>query len=80
MIGPRRIPAIQMEAHGILPKCCVERLWRGTKGLSLLADLATITRNTIILALSAAPGWDQDTDPTQLQKKILDLLNTLPNQ
>jgi len=46
---------------------------------SLLADLATITRNTIVPAIAAAPGWDQDTEPTPLQKKILDLLGSLPN-
>ena len=37
---------------------------------SLLADLATITRNTIVPAIPAAPGWDQDTEPTPLQKKM----------
>lgn len=47
---------------------------------SLLSDLATITRNTIVPAIPDAPGWDQDTEPTQLQKKILDLLNSLPNK
>ncbi|MCK9589945.1 MAG: hypothetical protein M0Q93_11375 [Terrimicrobiaceae bacterium] len=47
---------------------------------SLLDDLATITRNTIVPAIPAAPGWDQDTEPTPHQKKILDLLDSLPNQ
>ena len=47
---------------------------------SLLADLATITRNTIVPAIPSAPGWDQDTEPTPLQKKILDLLDSLTNQ
>jgi hypothetical protein len=47
---------------------------------SLLADLATITRNTIVPAIPGAPGWDQDTESTPLQKKILDLLGSLPNQ
>lgn len=46
---------------------------------SLLADLATITRNTIVPAIPGAPGWDQDTEPTPLQRKILDLLDSLPN-
>jgi hypothetical protein len=46
---------------------------------SLLADLATITRNTIVPAVPGAPGWDQNTEPTPLQKKILDLLDSLPN-
>lgn len=45
---------------------------------SLLADLSTITRNTIVPAVPDAPGWDQDTEPTPLQKKILGLLNSLP--
>ena len=47
---------------------------------SLLEDLATITRNTIVPAIPSAPGWDQDTEPTPLQKKILDLLGSLTNQ
>jgi len=47
---------------------------------SLLEDLATITRNTIVPAIPAAPGWDQDTEPSPLQKKILNLLGSLPNQ
>ena len=47
---------------------------------SLLDDLATITRNTIVPAIPSAPGWDQDTEPTPLQKKILDLLGSLTNQ
>ena len=47
---------------------------------SLLADLATITRNTIVPLIPGAPSWDQNTEPTQLQKKILDLLNSLPNR
>lgn len=46
---------------------------------SLLGDLATITRNTIMPAIPDAPGWDQDADPTPLQKKILNLLDSLPN-
>jgi hypothetical protein len=46
---------------------------------SLLTGLATITRNTIVPALPGAPGWDQDTEPTQLQKKILDLLGSRPS-
>ena len=47
---------------------------------SLLADLATITRNTIVPAIPSALGWDQDTEPSPLQKKILNLLDSLPNQ
>ncbi|MFA7343270.1 MAG: hypothetical protein WC003_03095 [Terrimicrobiaceae bacterium] len=42
--------------------------------------LATIARNTIVPAIPSAPGWDQDTEPTPLQKKILDLLDSLPIQ
>ncbi len=45
---------------------------------SLLADLATIARNTIVPAIAGAPGWTQDTEPTPLQTKILHLLDSLP--
>jgi hypothetical protein len=45
---------------------------------TLLDDLATLTRNTIVPNLSGAPGWQQDTEPTALQIKILDLLATHP--
>jgi len=46
----------------------------------LLEDLATITRNTIVPNLVGAPGWQQDTEPTPLQAKIIKLLknHTMP--
>jgi hypothetical protein len=44
----------------------------------LLKDLATITRNTIVPKLPGAPGWEQETEPTALQEKILQLLHALP--
>jgi hypothetical protein len=40
---------------------------------TLLKDLATITRNTIVPKLPGAPGWQQETEPTPLQEKILQL-------
>jgi hypothetical protein len=45
---------------------------------SLLEDMATITRNTIVPDVPNAPGWQQDTEPTPLQIKILSLLDSLP--
>jgi len=47
---------------------------------TLLEDLATITRNTIVPNLVGAPGWQQDTEPTPLQAKIIKLLknHTMP--
>jgi len=39
---------------------------------SLLKDLSTITRNTIVPQVPNAPGWTQDTEPTPLQKTILE--------
>jgi hypothetical protein len=45
---------------------------------TLLDDLATITRNTIVPKPPGAPGWQQDTEPTALQTKILELLATHP--
>lgn len=45
---------------------------------TLLKDLATITLNTIVPKLDNAPGWQQETEPTPLQEKILRLLQTLP--
>lgn len=45
---------------------------------TLLDDLATLTRNTIVPDIPGAPGWQQDTEPTALQAKILDLLATHP--
>ena len=51
-----------------------------TGSCSRVADLAAITRNTIVPAIPSAPGWDQDTEPAPLQKKILDLLGSLTDQ
>ena len=45
---------------------------------TLLNDLATITRNTIVPNLPEAPGWQQETEPTALQDKILQLLHAHP--
>ena len=45
---------------------------------TLLKDLATITRNTIVPKLPGAPGWQQETEPTPLQEKILQLLHAHP--
>lgn len=44
---------------------------------SLLADLATLTRNTIVPDLPGAPGWEQNSQPTPIQKKALDLIATI---
>ncbi len=45
---------------------------------TLLADLATITRNTIVPNIDGAPGWTQETEPTPLQQKIIELLKNHP--
>ncbi|MFA6271409.1 MAG: transposase [Candidatus Paceibacterota bacterium] len=45
---------------------------------TLLKDLATITRNSIVPNLPGAPGWQQETEPTPLQLKILELLHAHP--
>lgn len=45
---------------------------------TLLEDLATITRNTILPKLAGAPGWQQDAEPTPQQEKILRLLKNHP--
>lgn len=47
---------------------------------SLLADLATITRNTLIADMPDSPSWTQDVAPTPLQKKTFNLLSTLSSQ
>ena len=44
---------------------------------TLLADLATIVRNTITPTLEGAPGWDQETEPTPLQLQALALIKTI---
>ena len=47
---------------------------------TLLEDLATITRNTIVPNLVGTPGWQQDAEPTPQQAKIIQLLknHTMP--
>jgi len=45
---------------------------------TLLEDLATITRNTIVPNLAGAPGWQQDAEPTPQQAKIIQLLKNHP--
>jgi YD repeat-containing protein len=43
---------------------------------TLLGDLATLTRNTIMPKLAGAPGWTQDSEPTPLQIRAIELLAT----
>lgn len=45
---------------------------------TLLDDLSTLSRNTIVPKLAGAPGWQQDTEPTALQTKIIELLANHP--
>jgi hypothetical protein len=45
---------------------------------TLLSDLATLTRNTIVPNIAGAPGWTQDAEPTPLQIRAIDLLATHP--
>jgi hypothetical protein len=44
---------------------------------TLLADLSTIVRNTITPNLEGAPGWQQETEPSALQRQAFDLLKTI---
>ena len=44
---------------------------------TLLADLATIVRNTIAPNLQGAPCWQQKTEPTAIQRRALDLLQNI---
>jgi hypothetical protein len=44
---------------------------------TLLADLSTIVRNTITPNLEGAPGWQQETEPSALQRRAFDLLKTI---
>jgi transposase len=46
---------------------------------TLLADLATITRNTITPNLPGAPSWSQQTEPTALQRRALELIANIPS-
>lgn len=45
---------------------------------TLLDDLGTLTRNTIVPNIPGAPGWQQDTEPTPLQAHAFDLLAKHP--
>ena len=45
---------------------------------TLLKDLATLCRNTIVSTLPGTPSWHQETEPTAHQQKILDLLKKIP--
>lgn len=42
---------------------------------TLLKDLATICRNTIVPTMPDAPSWQQETEPTPHQQRIRDLLS-----
>jgi transposase len=44
---------------------------------TLLADLATIVRNTVAPNLEGAPTWEQETEPTAIQRRALDLLDDI---
>ena len=46
---------------------------------TLLADLATLVRNTIQPNLEGAPSWQQETEPTPIQRRALDLLSQIQN-
>jgi hypothetical protein len=54
-----------------------ERILSPGSKLATSRHLSTQTRNTIIPDLAGAPGWQQDTEPTPLQKKALDHIATL---
>lgn len=45
---------------------------------TLLDDLGTLTRNTIVPNIPGAPGWQQDTEPTPLQVRAFNLLAKHP--
>jgi transposase len=44
---------------------------------TLLADLATLVRNTIAPKLEGAPTWEQQTEPTAIQRRAFDLINEI---
>jgi len=44
---------------------------------TILADLATLTRNTIRPGIPGAPTWTRDAEPTELQSKIFEHLATV---
>lgn len=41
---------------------------------TFLAVLATLTRNTIVSNIAGDPGWTQNTEPTPLQTRAIELL------
>lgn len=45
---------------------------------TLLKDLATLCRNTIVSSLPGNPSWQQETEPTPHQKTIFQLLSQIP--
>jgi hypothetical protein len=45
---------------------------------TLLADLSTIVRNSITPNLEGAPAWQQETEPSALQRRAFDLLKKHP--
>lgn len=45
---------------------------------TLLTDLATLTRNTIVPNIPGAPGWQQDAEPTPMQSRAFELLASHP--
>lgn len=46
---------------------------------TLLKDLATLCRNTIVSSLPGNPSWQQETEPTPHQQRIFNLLKPNPN-
>jgi hypothetical protein len=46
--------------------------------MTLLADLSTIVRNSITPNLEGAPDWQQETEPSALQRRAFDLLKNIP--
>ena len=44
---------------------------------TLLADLSTIVRNSITPNLEGAPAWQQQTEPSALQRRAFDLLKAI---
>lgn len=45
---------------------------------TLLKDLATLCRNTIVSSLPGNPSWQQETEATPHQQNILQLLSQIP--
>lgn len=44
---------------------------------TLLADLATLTHSTITPNLKGSPSWQQETEPTPIQRIAFELLDKL---